>query len=62
MVRPSALAVLRLIAISNLAGNWVRLLTLVGAAEGEIAAAFATIVEQRAGALLITAGAFSRPR
>jgi putative ABC transport system substrate-binding protein len=37
----------------------VRLLTLVGATESEITAAFATIVEQRAGALLISAGAFS---
>jgi putative ABC transport system substrate-binding protein len=35
----------------------VRLLTLVGATESEIAAAFATIVEQRAGALLIAPGA-----
>jgi putative ABC transport system substrate-binding protein len=37
----------------------VRLLRLVGATENEIDAAFATIVEQRAGALLIAAGAFS---
>jgi putative ABC transport system substrate-binding protein len=37
----------------------VRLLTLVGATESEIAAAFATIVEQRAGALLTGAGAMS---
>jgi putative tryptophan/tyrosine transport system substrate-binding protein len=37
----------------------VRLLTLVGATESEIAAAFATILEQRAGALLISSGAFS---
>jgi putative ABC transport system substrate-binding protein len=37
----------------------VRLLTLFGATESEIAAAFATIVEQRAGALLISSGAFS---
>jgi putative tryptophan/tyrosine transport system substrate-binding protein len=37
----------------------VRLLTLVGATESEIAAAFATIVEQRAGALLIAPGAIS---
>jgi putative ABC transport system substrate-binding protein len=37
----------------------VRLLPLVAAAENEIAAAFATIVGQRAGALLISAGAFS---
>jgi len=37
----------------------VRLLTLAGATESEIAAAFATIVEQRAGALLISAGAYS---
>jgi putative ABC transport system substrate-binding protein len=37
----------------------VRLLTLVGATESEIAAAFATIVEQRAGALLISSGAYS---
>jgi putative tryptophan/tyrosine transport system substrate-binding protein len=37
----------------------VRLLTLVGATESEIAAAFATIVEQRAGALLISAAALS---
>jgi putative tryptophan/tyrosine transport system substrate-binding protein len=37
----------------------VRLLSLVGATESEIAAAFATIVEQRAGALLISSGAFS---
>jgi putative tryptophan/tyrosine transport system substrate-binding protein len=36
----------------------VRLLALVAATESEIAAAFATIVEQRAGALLISAGAF----
>jgi putative tryptophan/tyrosine transport system substrate-binding protein len=35
-----------------------RLLTFVGATESEIAAAFATIVEQRAGALLISSGAF----
>ena len=32
---------------------------LVGATESEIAAAFATIVEQRAGAMLISSGAFS---
>jgi putative ABC transport system substrate-binding protein len=37
----------------------VRLLTLVGATESEIAAAFATIAEQRAGALLIGSGVFS---
>jgi putative tryptophan/tyrosine transport system substrate-binding protein len=37
----------------------VRLLALAGATESEIAAAFATIVEQRAGALLISAGVFS---
>ena len=37
----------------------VRLLTLVGATESEIAAAFATIVEQRAGALLIASGGIS---
>jgi putative ABC transport system substrate-binding protein len=37
----------------------VRLLALVGATESEIAAAFATIVEQRAGALLIGSGTFS---
>jgi putative tryptophan/tyrosine transport system substrate-binding protein len=37
----------------------VRLLPLVGATESEIAAAFATIVEQRAGALLIGSGIFS---
>jgi putative ABC transport system substrate-binding protein len=37
----------------------VRLLPLVGATESEIAAAFEAIVEQRAGALLITSGAFS---
>jgi putative ABC transport system substrate-binding protein len=37
----------------------VRLLPLVGATENEIASAFATIVEQRAGALLISSGAFS---
>jgi putative ABC transport system substrate-binding protein len=37
----------------------VRLLALVAATESEIAAAFATIVEQRAGALLMSAGAFS---
>jgi putative tryptophan/tyrosine transport system substrate-binding protein len=37
----------------------VRLLALVAATESEIAAAFATIVEQRAGALLTSAGAFS---
>jgi putative ABC transport system substrate-binding protein len=37
----------------------VRLLDLVGATESEIAAAFATIVEQRAGALLISSGSFS---
>ncbi len=37
----------------------VRLLDLVAATESEIAAAFATIVEQRAGALLMSAGAFS---
>jgi putative tryptophan/tyrosine transport system substrate-binding protein len=36
----------------------VRLLVLFAATEGEVAAAFATIVEQRAGALLIGAGAF----
>jgi hypothetical protein len=34
----------------------VRLLVLFGATESEIAADFATIVEQRAGALLIAAG------
>jgi putative ABC transport system substrate-binding protein len=34
----------------------VRLLTLFGATESEIAADFATIVEQRAGALLIAPG------
>jgi putative ABC transport system substrate-binding protein len=37
----------------------VRLLALVGATESVIAAAFATIVEQRAGALLIGSGVFS---
>jgi putative ABC transport system substrate-binding protein len=37
----------------------VRLLALAGATESEIAAAFATIVEQKAGALLISSGAFS---
>ena len=37
----------------------VRLLTLFGATESEIAAAFASIVEQRAGALLISSGAYS---
>ena len=37
----------------------LRLLPLVGATESEIAAAFATIVEQRAGALLISSGTFS---
>jgi putative tryptophan/tyrosine transport system substrate-binding protein len=37
----------------------IRLLALVAATESEIAAAFATIVEQRAGALLMSAGAFS---
>ena len=37
----------------------VRLLTLVGATESEITVAFATIVEQRAGALLISSGAYS---
>jgi putative tryptophan/tyrosine transport system substrate-binding protein len=37
----------------------VRLLTLFGATESEVAAAFATIVEQRAGALLISSGAYS---
>jgi putative tryptophan/tyrosine transport system substrate-binding protein len=37
----------------------VRLLTHVGGTESEIAAAFATIVEQRAGALLTSSGAFS---
>jgi putative ABC transport system substrate-binding protein len=37
----------------------VRLLNLFGATESEIAAAFATIVEQRAGALLISSGAYS---
>jgi putative ABC transport system substrate-binding protein len=37
----------------------VRLLPLVGATESEIAAAFATIVERRAGALLTGAGAMS---
>ena len=37
----------------------VHLLPLVGATESEIAAVFATIVEQRVGALLISAGAFS---
>jgi ABC-type uncharacterized transport system substrate-binding protein len=37
----------------------VRLLPLVGATESKIAAAFATIVEQRAGALLTGAGAMS---
>jgi putative ABC transport system substrate-binding protein len=37
----------------------MRLLPFLGATESEIAAAFATIVEQRAGALLIAAGAFS---
>jgi putative ABC transport system substrate-binding protein len=36
----------------------VRLLALVGATESEIEAAFATIVEQRAGALLIGSGGF----
>jgi len=36
----------------------VRLLPLVGATESEIATAFATIVEQRAGAMLISSGAF----
>jgi putative ABC transport system substrate-binding protein len=36
----------------------VRLLPLVGATESEIAAAFATIVEQHAGALLISSGGF----
>jgi putative ABC transport system substrate-binding protein len=37
----------------------VRLLTLIGATESEIAVAFATIVEQRAGALLISYGGLS---
>jgi putative ABC transport system substrate-binding protein len=37
----------------------VRLLSLVAATESEIAAAFATIVEERAGALLISSGAIS---
>ena len=37
----------------------VRLLPLVAATESEVAAAFATIVEQRVGALLIAAGAIS---
>jgi putative ABC transport system substrate-binding protein len=37
----------------------VHLLHLVAATESEIAAAFATIVEQRAGALLMSPGAFS---
>ena len=37
----------------------VRLLPLVGATESEIAAAFATLIEQRAGALLTGAGAMS---
>ena len=37
----------------------VGLLPLVGATESEIAAAFATIVERRAGALLIGSGVFS---
>jgi putative ABC transport system substrate-binding protein len=37
----------------------VRLLDLVAATENEVAAAFATIVEQRAGALLIAPGAIS---
>ena len=37
----------------------LRLLTLFGSTESEIAAAFATIVEQRAGALLISSGAYS---
>jgi putative ABC transport system substrate-binding protein len=37
----------------------VRLLPLVGATESDIAAAFATIIEQRAGALLLSSGAFS---
>jgi putative ABC transport system substrate-binding protein len=37
----------------------VRLLPFFGATESEIAAAFATIVEQRAGALLIGSGDFS---
>jgi putative ABC transport system substrate-binding protein len=37
----------------------VRLLPLVAATESEVAAAFATIVEQLAGALLIAAGAIS---
>jgi len=36
----------------------VRLLPLVGATENEIATAFATVVEQRAGAMLISSGAF----
>jgi putative ABC transport system substrate-binding protein len=37
----------------------VRLLHLAAATESEIAAAFATIVEQRAGALLMSAAVFS---
>jgi len=39
----------------------VRLLPLVGATESEIAAAFATIVEQRAGALLTTGAGTTLP-
>jgi putative tryptophan/tyrosine transport system substrate-binding protein len=39
----------------------VRLLSLAAATESEIAAAFSTIVEQRAGALLISSGAMSPP-
>jgi putative tryptophan/tyrosine transport system substrate-binding protein len=39
----------------------VRLLPLVGATESEIAAAFATIVEQRAGALLMTGAGTTLP-
>jgi len=37
----------------------VRLLDLAGATESEVAAGFATIVEQRAGALLMPSGAIS---
>ena len=40
-------------------GHGPKIAALVGATESEIAAAFATIVEQRAGALLISSGAYS---
>src|SRR6516164_8501643 len=40
-------------------GHGPKIAALFGATESEIAAAFATIVDQRAGALLISAGAYS---